>query len=484
MRHLLPVALLALLLAAPARPAFTVAGARAPLDTAALDAAITAQMDKHGLPGAALAVVEGDAIVYLRGYGSAGDRTMTPQRQLFIGSQSKSFTALAIAQLAEQGLVDLGAPVQRYLPWFAVADREAAAAITVYHLLHHTSGLSEAGHGAVLPPDATTEQAVRSLAGARLTAPVGTTFQYFNLGYAVLTLVIEAVSGERYADYLQAHVFAPLAMARTTANPGAAGDLAWGYTRVFGFAVPMPQRVRSYEVGAGYIVSTAEDMARYARAMLHGGAGLVRPDTAQRLFTPGLGSYGMGWIIEPGGAKISHGGANETFRTDVNLYPQRGRAFVLLVNEGHLIDHFISADQLARSVEAVVLDGAAPPVEAGWSVRWIGWGLGAFVLGLCMLHIWNFRRLFGGWAERARRMRPARRAADVALSFAIPSVILLVVLGQMQAFFGYRFHLMTTLASFRFAMPDVFILMLVGTLPDYAQGVVKLAWVLGGRARG
>ena len=179
--------LIVFLLLTPTASATIGAASPGEIDFAALDAAIAAQMAKHGLPGAALAVVEGGGIVYLKGYGSAGRRAMAPQTPMFIGSQSKSFTALAAAQLAEQGKLDLNAPVRTYIPWFRVADEAASGQITINHLLHHTSGLSESGYSVILPADATTEEAVRSLAQARLTAPVGTKHQYFNIGYDVLT---------------------------------------------------------------------------------------------------------------------------------------------------------------------------------------------------------------------------------------------------------------------------------------------------------
>ena len=377
-----PMALLILImLLAPWAP--VAAAAAAPvIDFAALDAAIAAQMAKHGLPGAALAVVEDGQIVYLKGYGSAGRRAMTPQTQMFIGSQSKSLTALAVAQLAEQGKLDLNAPVRTYIPWFRVADEAASGRITINHLLHHTSGLSESGHSVILPADATTEEAVRSLAEARLTAPVGTKHQYFNIGYDVLTYIVETVSGQGYADYLRTHVFDPLGMSRSTADPATASNVAQGYSRMFGFPIPVRQTVRQYEIGVGYIISTAEDMARYAIAMMQEGDGLVTPEMAGRIFTPGLGDYGMGWYIDRSRTKIWHGGANEAFRTDLNLYPQAGRAFVLLVNEGHLADHYIASKQLTDTVEAFVLGRTPPPVRQGWSVRWIGWALAASGVGV------------------------------------------------------------------------------------------------------
>lgn len=463
-----------------ASPEGVAAPATSGVDTAALDAAITAQMFKHGLPGVALAVVEGEEITYLKGYGSAGaGRPMTAQTPMLIGSQSKSFTALAIAQLAEAGKLDLNAPVRTYIPWFRVADETASARITLNHLLHHTSGLSDAGYGVVLPDDATTEQAVRSLAEARLTAPLGTKHQYFNTGYSVLAYVIETVSGQSYAGYIQAHILAPLAMTASTADPFTAGELAQGYTRLFGFPVPMREHIPVHAVGEGFIVSTAEDMARYAIAVMGDGGGLVSPEMLRRILTPGLGSYGMGWIIVDGGAKIIHGGANQTFRTDVNLYPRANRGFILLTNEGHQLDHFISAAQLTASVEAVVLGRTPLSSGQGWSVRWIGWALGLLVLLLVVLAVRNFLAL-RTWRARARLMTPARRSLDVAISFIIPTVILAIVFWQVSMFYGDRFNLWTNLAYFRFGLPDVFVLMIVGSLPDYVEGLIKLVWALRG----
>jgi CubicO group peptidase (beta-lactamase class C family) len=448
-------------------------------DLSRIDSAIEAQMRKHGLPGVALAVIEGDRIVYLKGYGTAGGgRPMTPQTGMFIGSQSKSFTALAIAQLADQGVLDLNSPVRTYIPWFQVQDQEASGVITLNHLLHHTSGLSEAGYPVILPNNASPEQAVRSLAEAKMTAPVGAKFQYFNLGYAVLAYVVEVTSGEAYADYLKGHIFDPLGMDATTARPRSAENLAWGYSRLFGFAVPMSQPVRDFEIGAGYIVSTAEDMARYAVAMKNGGEGLVSAQMSRKIFTPGLASYGMGWFIGSGGEKIFHGGANETFRTDVNLYPKTDRAFVLLSNQGYQIDHFVSAVQLEQTVEAAVLGMAELPAAQGWSVRWIGAGLGILVLGLTVLHLRNFYTLFKDWKVRAAGMKSLKLSLDIAINFLIPTLILVVIFSQVRAFYGYRFNLLTTLVNFRLVLPDVFILMLVSILADYIQGLIKLFWTV------
>lgn len=444
------------------------------LDTAALDEVVTSQMAKHGLPGVALEVIENGQVIYQKGYGVDGnDQPMTPQTQCFIGSQSKSFTALAIAQLAEQGKLDLDQPVQTYIPWFRVADEKASARITINHLLHHTSGLSDSGYGIVLPLDTLPEEAVRSLAKAQLTASVGTKFQYFNMGYAVLSYLIELQSGQSYAEYIQTHVLSPLGMQSSTADPALAKDMPKGYTRLFGFAIPAREGYPLYGVGEGWIVSTAENMAKYAVAFQNNASQLVSDAMLRRILTPGIGSYGMGWFIYDAGAKIMHGGANQTFRTEVNLYPKSKRAFVLLTNQGHQLDHFVSANQLTNNVEDVVLGRSPEPLSEGWSVRWVGWAIGALVLGLCFLHTHNFLAL-RTWKERVAKLSPGKRAFDIIISFIIPVIITSVIFWQVSQFYGNRFNLISSIAYMRQGMPDIFILMLVGTLPDLTQGIIKL----------
>jgi CubicO group peptidase (beta-lactamase class C family) len=443
-------------------------------DMPELDAIIEAQMQKHGLPGVAVAIIDGDQIVYSQGYGKAGrNRPMTPQTQMFIGSPSKSFTALAVAQLADQGALDLDAPVQSFIPWFQVADEEASKTITIRQLLNHSSGLSDAGFPVVLSNDTSLEEAVRALKRAAITAPVGTTFQYFNLGYSVLAYLIEVSSGQPYADYIQEHILSPLEMNNSTADPESAQAIAQGYSRLFGFAIPMSQPVPDYGIGAGYIVSTADDLAKYAIRMMNYGDGLVSVTMGRKIFYPSRGDYGFGWFIVDGGTRIFHGGANETFRTDVNLYPNQGRGLVLLVNQGHQVDHFISAVQLRDSVEAFVLGRTSIPVDQGWSVRWVGWGIGVLFLGLSVLHVFNFMGL-RTWLERAKEMSKGKRIWDVGLSFLIPTVILVFVMIQVRGFYGDRFNLWPTLVSLRLVMPDVFLLMLMGSVPDYVQGIIKV----------
>ncbi len=483
--RILTLLLVGVLLAASITPAAAaVQGDR--IDYTALDDYITAQMDKHDLKGIALAITGGDEILYLKGYGTAGqNRPMTAQTPMYIGSQSKSITALAIARLVEQGKVDLNAPVQKYIPWFRVADPEASQKITVSHLLHHTSGLSEAGYTTLLPNEVSLAEGIRSLSAARLTAPVGMQFQYFNLNYSVLALIIETVSGQRYADYIQAQIFTPLQMTHTYTDPAAAraNGLSQGYSRFFGFTVPWPQPHPAYQLANGYIISSAEDLAHYTIALnndgVYQGASLLSPEKMKLLFAP-IQGYGMGWFVEPG--HIRHGGANETFKTFVDLYPERGLGVVLLINQGYLFDHYISAEQVHRGVQAIVLGNPVPAVSDGWSVRTIGLAVMALVLALCVLHTRNLWQL-RGWVKRARGMSAAKRALNIAISFLIPLVILGIIFWQIKGFFGYRFNLTYQLTLIFRALPDISLLLLLTLIPDLTQGFVKLYWELSGKTR-
>jgi CubicO group peptidase (beta-lactamase class C family) len=487
MKKILLVSLMVfLLLSAWTKPVEAGAVSSVGFDAQALDAYISGQMSKHGIKGISIAVTSKNESVYLKGYGTAGDgRPMTPQTPMYIGSQSKSFTGLAIAQLIEQGKIKPNDAVQKYILWFRLADEEASKRITVNHLLHHTSGLSDAGFTVVLDDDASNEDAVRALASAELTAPVGSTFQYFNIGYDVLAVMVQNVSGMKYEEYIQKNIFDPLEMTHTYTDPDVAraNGLSQGYSRLFGFTIPQRQPHCAFEVSAGYIISTAENLAHYSMAMDNAGHykgnQLLSAQGMDMLFTPVQG-YGMGWFIEQG--HIFHGGANETFKTYMDIYPLRDVSIVLLINQGYMLDHYISAEQIFKGVEAIVLGRVPPPVTEGWSVKYIGWALLAFVLALSVLHIRNFLSL-RGWTVRARTWSTGKKIWDTAISFLIPTIILIVIFSQLKAFYGYRFNLTYQLVMMSRTLTDITILMIVGSVPDYVQGFVKLYWLVSGKTR-
>ena len=141
-----------LLLAMLASDGGTALGRTSP-DFDAVDRYIGRQMAANRVPGLALAITRGDEVIYLKGYGTAGDGDpMTPDTQLYVASLSKGFTALAVMQLVEEGKIGLDEPVRAYLSDFTTNDRRLSDQITVRELLNQTSGLSDAGFPAYTLP--------------------------------------------------------------------------------------------------------------------------------------------------------------------------------------------------------------------------------------------------------------------------------------------------------------------------------------------
>lgn len=187
----------------------------------------------------------------------------------------------------------------------------------------------------------------------------------------------------------------------------------------------------------------------------------------------------MGWFVDSvnGVPRIQHGGATETCKTFMDLYPSRNLGIVVLINEGYLVDHYVSAEQVFGGVEQLVLGQGQPDVAAGYAVPQIGQLLLVFTLTVAAFQsgqLWRLRT----WRERARTMPARRRAVDIGLNFLIPSAILAVIIWRLALFFGDRFNLQQQTAMLFLALPDIGVLMLVGTVPDYAQGVIKLWWLL------
>jgi len=322
----------------------------------AIDAYVEQQRRRLNIPGVSLAIVESDQIVHLRGFGQArtGGKAPSPQTPFSIGSLTKSFTALAVMQLVEAGQIELDDPVQRYLPWFRVADQAASAHITVRHLLNQTSGLpTSSGEIPLADFDdsaGATERQARALSSLMLTRPVGAAFEYSNMNYNLLGLIIESASGEAYADYVQEHILTPLDMRHTYTSQALAKQNGLAVGHQYWFAIPFAAPNMPIPHGSlpgGGLISSSEDMARYLIAHLNGGccgdvqilsqAGideLHRGIADFRAMGLALGQYGMGWFVDKiGQTKIAwHGGTLPDFGAYMALLPGQEKGIVLLFN--------------------------------------------------------------------------------------------------------------------------------------------------------
>ncbi len=407
-----PILLLCLLAPTGAAHASPRAGHCEPqCDWAAVDRYVAAEMRAARVPGAALAVVDGSRTLYQRGYGVAdpSGRPVTPETPFVLGSLSKSFTAVAILQLAERGALDLDAPVQRYLPWFSVADEAASRAVTIRHLLNQTSGLPEAAGIEGLADgdtsDGALERHVRELAKVRPTRALGS-FQYCNANYDTLGLVVAAVAGQPYEAYVQTHVFDPLQMTRsfTSGADARAAGMATGYRLWFGVPVAAPgvPFVRGM-LPSGYLISSARDMAHYLNAHLAGGRDdqslLLSPASVAELHRPAAtpsfrdrrayAGYAMGWFSgqKSGVPALHHAGSTPTFMTEMILLPEERLGLIVLTNA-------FTPNRLAEGILDVLLGREPPPVSphrpVGIEWLWLPLAqLAAFVVALVLLQRWR-----------------------------------------------------------------------------------------------
>lgn len=236
------------------------------------------QLAYRGIPGVVVGVVAGDDLVWAQGFGHADiatDRPMTSDTRFRMASHSKLFTATAIMQLREQGLLRLDDPVAQYLPWFEVQTAAADdAPITVEHLLTHSSGLPrEAGpHWSDFEfPSAVQLQALLPERQAAFSPE--TRWKYSNLAYTLAGMIVEQVSGESWAGYLQANIFDPLAMTASSVDREDP-KLATGYGRRMpdGSRAIMPFVDARAMASATGLTSTVEDMARFVSAQFREGA--------------------------------------------------------------------------------------------------------------------------------------------------------------------------------------------------------------------
>jgi CubicO group peptidase (beta-lactamase class C family) len=300
-----------------------------------VDDYITAHMRADRIPGLAVAIVQDDQIVYLKGYGRAdpSGRAVTPQTPFLIGSITKTFTALAVMQLAEAGRVELDAPVKLYLPWFRVADPDASAQITVRMLIDQTSGLPQ------LPtfvtwtwpndPDVL-ERHIRLMANAKLAFPPGEGFAYSNANYVTQGVIVQSVTGQSYEDYIRQHIFVPLDMRSSFASQEAAiqDGMAMGHRWWFGFPIPATLPFNRANLPAGFAISSAEDMAHYMIAQLNGGryedSTVLSPEGIARMQAePPPGTYGLGWesVRIDGRRLVNFDGATGNFQASIFLDP-------------------------------------------------------------------------------------------------------------------------------------------------------------------
>lgn len=345
------------------------ASGAAPIPYRQLDRYFQEALEAGAAPGFSVVIVREDQVIFEKGYGReiAGQRApMTAQTSTAIGSLTKSFTAMAMLQLVEQGQVRLDDPVIRYLPEFRTANKTRSDKITVRMLLNNSSGLPGGVSQRWQEKGKSLELLMESLQSVYLKREPGSAYEYSNTAFSIAGLIIGRVSGLSYADYLRRYIFQPLDMNRTTTDPADFDRLhvLYGHWPGLDGGIPAEPGIESLEMApAGSLLrSSAADLGHYLIALLNGGRyrdrQVLSPRSLAALWSPqirfpGLSyeqggdgrdyQYGMGWMISEveGRTLIHHGGSTGTMSSLTVLLPERKLAASILINlDYYFVDRY------------------------------------------------------------------------------------------------------------------------------------------------
>ena len=312
-----------------------------------LDGKLPDALKNGDIPGAVVTVVKDGQVVTTRGYGwadtgASGGQPVAvdPQTSLFrLASISKIPTSIAAMQLVEQGKVDLDADISAYLDF--EIERRFDEPLTLRHLLTHSAGFEE--HGS-LTPGTDLEAYVKSDPPAQVFAP-GTTPGYSNYGMALAGYIVQRVSGQPFEAYVREHVLEPAGMTTSTYEQplpaGLAGSLGPGHTST-GEEVPFELMD---DFPAGSLTVSAPDFAAFMNAQLSRSPKLLREETWEQMWSPGLGEerlgnrakageMGLGYfdLSRHGQRVVGHGGDIQGWHSQFELYPEEKTGIFISYN--------------------------------------------------------------------------------------------------------------------------------------------------------
>jgi len=354
-----------------------------------LDRVIAAELAETRTPGAIVAIVQDGAVAFLKGVGIANVETGQPMSADMVfplASMTKMYTAVTLASLAEEGRIDLSAPIGKYIAGLP----PKLGAVTAHQLLSHTAGfLDNAGISDQGYDDHTIDEQAMAYTDTIFFTEPGVVFSYANQGYNLSGLLIQHLSGKRYSQAVRERIFAPLKMSHSTFSLAMAATWPMSQTHAGQPGQP-PVVLRPMGVQApwpvGGLFSSMADLARFARALLDGGdldgQHVLPPAVIKRVTTPVAavhsqvdgGQYGYGLImLEDRGVKlIEHGGTLGGSATDFVLAPDRHVAIIVFANrQAHLTRTVNRALELALGLPRKA--AAMPvPMKAGEAGEYVG----------------------------------------------------------------------------------------------------------------
>lgn len=410
-----------------------------PEKIAKIEALVEDRLQSTGTPGAALALFENGRIVYAKGFGRADQagREITPDTPFNLGSLTKSFTSLVLTQLAEEGRVDLDAPVVTYLPDFQTADKSVSDQITVRHLMGHKSGFSTLdGNRNQVQSNATPTALADAVAGLRsvkLTSPPGTAFAYSNANYQILGALLESLDGASYEKSIERRILTPLKMSNSFALNNTVG--AEMPAAPFRFVFSKPHRysppaglLGRETIAQGGMFASAHDLARYILDISSNMPTLISPESSKGLtaltasFEQDRGrGYGLGWFVREHEeyTQVYHSGLSPGYQSLAGFVPERQLGFVVLTNAsgGYAYGH---VGGLTGGVMDLVLDKAPRTAVRPADNKRILWIL---LLVPVAIVFWALRSLRA--LKRGTPVWLSARKWTRAVRYCVPSAVLL-----------------------------------------------------------
>jgi len=288
------------------------------------------------LPGAAVLVIKDGEKALVKTYGVTDIATkepVGPSTNFRLASVTKQFTAMAILMLVDEGQLTLQTTLGELFP----AANDYAKNITIQQILRHQSGMPD--YEPLVPADG--EQAhdvdvLRLMLGAEegYFEP-GSEYRYSNSGYAVLAMIVEKLSGQSFAEFLDARIFTPLGMEGTVAfqqDISTVPNRAYGYTVTDAGVDFTDQSAWSAVLGDGGVYSSLDDLYLWDQALYRDE--LISPALKEGMFTPTLEDYGYGWRIDEyeGSVRHHHSGSTSGFRNFIMRMPQEQLTVIVLTN--------------------------------------------------------------------------------------------------------------------------------------------------------
>ena len=317
-------------------------------DFGQLEKTVLEELKETNTPGATVAIVSSDRIVYSKGFGISNVETgapMTPDMLFRIGSTTKMFTATALVTLAEEGRIKLEEPIANYVKDLS----PKIGTLTVHQLLTHTSGMIDEAPMYGDHDDTAMARVIRSWKDDQLFIEPGKIISYSNPGYWLAGFVAESVVGKPYADLMSERLFKPLGMTRTTFRP----TMAMTYPLAQGHnangksepTVARPFADNSASWPAGSMFTNVFDLSRFVIAFMNDGKldgkQVLQPSVIAKLSTPRIRiptssteKYGYGLMISEyrGVHVVEHGGSRSGYGSIIKMVPESRFAVIVLGN--------------------------------------------------------------------------------------------------------------------------------------------------------